>query len=78
VGGLLVATIGWFGRGKAARQALGLAGVVAFGFAVAVHVMVGYTDLVHLAPVLVAPVELAAGLVVWRHNEPSARIESRT
>lgn len=65
VGGLLVATVAWWGRGKAARQAIALAGLVAYGATLAVHIAVGYTNLLHLAPLLVGAVAMITGLLVW-------------
>jgi hypothetical protein len=65
VGGLLVATVAWWGRGRAARQAIALAGLVAYGATLAVHIAVGYTDLLHLAPLLVGSVTMTTGLLVW-------------
>jgi hypothetical protein len=65
VGGLLVASIAWWGQGRAARHAVALAGLVAYGATLAVHIAVGYTDLLHLAPLLVGSVAMTAGLVAW-------------
>lgn len=65
VGGLLVGSVAWWGHGRAARQAIAIAGLVAFGAALAVHLSVGYTDLLHLAPLLVGAIAMAAGLWSW-------------
>lgn len=48
-------------------QILCFAGVVGFVAAIAVHPMVGYNDLVHLAPALVGAVMFVVGLILcWR------------
>ena len=72
VGGLLVASAAWWGRGRALRQAIALAGLVAFGATLAVHVAVGYTDLLHLAPLLVGSLTMATGLTVWQRTETAS------
>ena len=65
VGGLLIAAIGLFGEGRAARHAVAIAGLSGFGMALAVHCAVGYTDLLHLAPAMVGPFVLLTGLILW-------------
>lgn len=65
VSGLLIAAIAYFGEGRAARQALVVAGLSGFGFAIWVHVAVGYTDLFHVTPSVVGPAALATGLLLW-------------
>ena len=72
VGGLLVASAAWWGRGRALRQAIALAGLVAFGATLAVHVAVGYTDLLHLAPLLVGSLTMAIGLTVWQRTDTAS------
>ena len=72
VGGLLVASAAWWGRGRALRQAIAVAGLVAFGATLAVHVAVGYTDLLHLAPLLVGSLTMTIGLAVWQRTERNA------
>jgi hypothetical protein len=65
VGGVLVASVAWWGQGRAARQTIAVAGTVAYGATLAVHVGVGYTDVLHLAPALVGTVTMLAGIVGW-------------
>ena len=72
VGGLPVASAAWWGRGRALRQAIGVAGLVAFGATLAVHVAVGYTDLLHLAPLIVGSLTMTIGLTVWQRTESVA------
>jgi hypothetical protein len=51
--GLLVVGVVWHGPPtRALRQALALAGLAAFGPAIAVHFVVGYENLLHVAPAL--------------------------
>ena len=69
VSGLLIAAIAYLGEGRAAHQALVLAGLSGFGLAIWVHIAVGYTDLFHVAPSVVGPAALAIGLLLW--NRPS-------
>ncbi|MBW3606244.1 MAG: hypothetical protein KY460_15345 [Actinobacteria bacterium] len=64
-GGVLIGVAAWWGEGPAVRQAIGIAGLVAFGSSLAIHLTVGYTDLLHLAPNLVGPVALGAGMLHW-------------
>ena len=59
------------------RQAVAGAGTVSVGAALVVHATVGYTDLWHLVPVLVAAGLLAAGLSLARSWSPSAAGGSR-
>lgn len=60
VGGVLIGGGAWFAeRQRALWQAIGLGGGVAFGAALLVHVVVGYTDPLHLAPAVAA-----AGLLI--------------
>ncbi len=52
-------------RGTPSRslwQALGTAGTVGFGTAIGVHPVIGYVDLVHLAPAIVGAVAFTTGL----------------
>jgi hypothetical protein len=49
--------------GRALWQALAIAGVAGFGTAVGVHPAIGYLNLVHLAPALLACLLFGAGLV---------------
>ena len=65
VGGLLIGAAGLFGEGRAVRSAVAIAGISGFGLAVWVHFAVGYTDPFHLAPSIVGPVALYAGLAMW-------------
>ena len=58
--GLTVGLCAWCARpGRALWQALFLSGLAGFGCAIGVHLVVGYVDLVHLAPAV-----LGAGLFV--------------
>lgn len=53
-------------------QAIACAGGVSLAAALTVHFAVGYTDLWHLAPALVASAALATGLALERIGPPSA------
>ena len=80
VGGLLVAAVAWWGQGRAARQTIAVAGAVAYGATLAVHVGVGYTDVLHLAPALVGTMTMLAGIVGWwlaERGEPSQQPDRR-
>lgn len=45
-------------------EALGVAGLAGFGAAIGVHVVIGYTDIVHLAPAFVGAALFATGLAL--------------
>ena len=48
-------------------QILCLAGVIGFATAIGVHPMVGYNDLLHLAPAILGAIMFVAGLILcWR------------
>lgn len=56
------------------HQAVALAGAVSLGAALTVHFAVGYTDLWHLLPALVATASLVVGLALEHpgtHPAPS-------
>lgn len=78
VGGLLVAAIAWWGQGRAARQAIAVAGSVAYGATLAVHVGVGYTELLHLVPVFVGSIAMTVGICAWRITERHASTNAST
>ena len=46
------------------RQAVGLAGALGFGTAIAIHPVVGYNDLVHVGPALLAAALLGLGFAL--------------
>jgi hypothetical protein len=52
---------------RSLRQALALAGLAGFGAAIDVHVAVGYTDPLHLAPAVAG---FVIGLVLVRERHP--------
>lgn len=49
---------------RAARQALGVAGIAGFGTAVFIHPAIGYNDLWHLSPALAGAILFAIGIVL--------------
>jgi len=63
---LLLSAWGWRRGAAWVWWTLLLAAVAGFGGAVGVHLLVGYVDLLHLAPGLVAAALTAAGLAVSR------------
>lgn len=69
IGGLLIAITGFFGQGRAARQAVSIAGLAGFGPALGIHLAVGYTDLLHLAPTVIGPAALLMGLILWTRED---------
>ncbi len=76
--GLVAALCVWCaGTPRSLREALGLAGTLGFGAAIAIHPVVGYDDLVHVGPAVVAALLLALGLgvstVATRLGTPGAR-----
>jgi hypothetical protein len=61
--GITVFLCVWCGRpSRSLWQALLVAGVVGFGTAIAVHPLIGYVDVTHLAPAIIAAVVFGAGL----------------
>lgn len=52
-------------------QALALAGVFGFTTAIGVHPVIGYTNLVHLAPAIVGCIAFAVGLTATASREPA-------
>jgi hypothetical protein len=63
--GLTVLCCVWCGRpSRGLWEALCVAGIVGFGTAIAVHPMIGYLDVTHLAPAVVASVLFLVGLVL--------------
>jgi hypothetical protein len=63
--GLAVFCCVWCGRfSKSLWQALAVSGTVGFGTAIGVHPLVGYTDVVHLAPAVLASMIFAIGLAM--------------
>lgn len=77
VSGALIALIALYGEGRASREAVLVAGLAGFGSALAVHISVGYTDFLHLAPNLVGPLALGTGLAFWRWEESTSRLVAR-
>lgn len=75
VGGLLASGAALHARGsRSLWQAVVAAGLLAFGPAIVVHHVVGYTDPFHLAPAHIGASVLALGLLLSR---PSARRTAR-
>jgi hypothetical protein len=73
--GLIVLAVVWFGRpSRALWQALALAGVVGFGAAIGVHGLIGYLDLTHVGPAMLAAWLFVIGMVLVR---PSMLTTSR-
>lgn len=67
--GLLVLGCVWCGRpSRALWQALALAGTAGFGCALGVHLLVGYTDFLHLLPAVAGTGLFLAGLVLSRRG----------
>ena len=66
--GITVLFCVWCARpSRSLWQILCLAGVVGFAAAIGVHAIVGYNDLVHLAPAIVGALMFVAGLVLcWK------------
>lgn len=63
--GLLVGLCTWCGRpARALWQALLAGGVAGFGCAIGVHLVVGYTDIVHLAPAVLGAAVFAVGVAL--------------
>jgi hypothetical protein len=69
VGGLLVAAVAAWGEGRAAVQAVGTAGALAFAPTIAIHLAVGYDDPLHLAPAVAGAMALAVGTLGWWRSE---------
>lgn len=73
-GGILIAAAGWFARpARSLWQALSVAGGVAFGAAVVVHVAVGYTDPFHLAPAVAGATVHGLGCAAGARRERPPR-----
>jgi hypothetical protein len=65
--GLIVLAVVWFGRPSGALwQALALAGVAGFGAAIGVHGLIGYLDLTHVGPAVVAAWLFVIGMILVR------------
>jgi hypothetical protein len=65
--GLVVIAVVWFGRpSRALWQALALAGIAGFGAAVGVHGLIGYLDLTHVGPAILAAWLFVVGMVLVR------------
>jgi hypothetical protein len=65
--GSLVTACVLFGRpSRSLWQALALAGLAGFGAAIGVHLVVGYTDALHLAPAVAGVALFVAGLALTR------------
>jgi hypothetical protein len=58
---------------RSLRQALAMAGVAGFGAAIGVHLVVGYTDFLHLAPAVAGAALLAVGLALTTPGGAVAR-----
>jgi hypothetical protein len=67
--GSIVTACALFARpSRSLRQALALAGLAGFGAAIGVHVVVGYTDVLHLAPAVAGAALFVVGLVLVRER----------
>ena len=78
--GLVVLAVVHFGRpSRALWQALALAGIAGFGAAIGVHGLIGYLDLTHVGPAILAAGLFAVGMALVRPsmNGPSAVTPSR-
>jgi hypothetical protein len=65
--GLLVLAVVWFGRpSRALWQALAVAGVAGFGAAIGVHGLIGYVDLSHVGPAILAACLFVIGMLLVR------------
>jgi len=65
--GLIVVAVVRFGRpSRGLWQALALAGIAGFGAAVGVHGLVGYLDVTHVGPAILAAGTFAAGMALVR------------
>jgi hypothetical protein len=63
--GSIVTACALFGApSRSLWQALAVAGIAGFGAAIAVHLAVGYTDVLHLAPAIAGALLFAVGLVL--------------
>jgi len=72
--GLIVLAVVWFGRpSRALWQALVLAGVAGFGAAIGVHGLIGYIDLTHVGPAMLAAWLFVIGMVLVRPSMIAAR-----
>lgn len=65
--GLVVLAVVWFGRpSRALWQALALAGIAGFGAAIGVHGLIGYLDMTHVGPAILAAWLFVIGMVLVR------------
>jgi hypothetical protein len=65
--GMVVLAVVWFGRpSRALWETLTLAGMAGFGAAVGVHGLIGYTDLTHVGPAILAAVLFGMGMILVR------------
>jgi hypothetical protein len=63
--GLLLFCCVWFGRAsRSLWEAVSLAGSVGFLIAIAVHPLIGYTEISHLAPAYVGAFMFSAGIAL--------------
>jgi hypothetical protein len=66
--GFLVLFSIWCGQPcRSLWQALLFAGIVGFATAIGIHPLIGYTDLVHLAPALAGLAVFIAGIILLRN-----------
>jgi len=67
--GLIVIAVVWFGQpSRALWQALALAGIAGFGAAVGVHGLIGYIDLTHVGPAILAAWLFVVGMILVRRS----------
>jgi hypothetical protein len=49
-----------------------------FGLTLGIHIAIGYTDLLHLAPAILGPAALFTGLILWtREDKQRHRLEAQ-
>jgi hypothetical protein len=70
--GLIVVSVVRFGRpSRALWQALALAGIAGFGAAIGVHGLIGYLDITHVGPAILAAGLFAVGMALVRPSMPA-------
>jgi len=74
--GLIALVCVWCGRAsRALWEALALAGAVSLAAAITPHILIGYTDPWHLAPVVAAGASLVIGLALTRQRQPMPHLD---
>ncbi len=73
IGAILLGIVGWSAPSRGCREALLLSGISGFACAIGVHWVIGYTDLLHLAPAYAGAGLFAVGMILfWREGGRSA------